>query len=163
MALSDRERQVEREANNAQTVQFVADRQSEMVKEARDLAEKLPKLKEAVDLPGIAELEERHQQVLMEVAAEQRVLATDINLERKPDATVQDEAREHRKDLLEMARVEGRLAEALLEAAQEHPEVGGLAEQAARNQDLLRGVAADQGALPRAGERTERKQGHTGR
>lgn len=149
MALNRKERQVEREANNAQTVQFVAQRQIEMADEASEMASKVPRLKDEFDLEALAELERVHMSTLMEVAAEQKQLATAIHLETSPPEVITATGREHRKDLLEIARTEGRLSEELTALSQENPELGALAEQAERNKEILRGVAANQGSLPK--------------
>lgn len=131
---------VEQAVTNAQTVQFVADREAEIASQADGLAEKQP------EFSAIAALEREHRKRLMEVALEEKRMATAIQFGAEPPESLAARAREHRKELLEVARAEARLSEGLevREALGEekHPTVAVLAEQAQRNRDLLRHVAA---------------------
>lgn len=128
---------VEQRATNAQTVQFVADRQAEMADAADELAQKNP------EWSAVAAMERARRETLMEVAEEERRLATAINIETEPERAAAADERELRKSLLEVARAEKRTAEELWErqSDEDDPTPGVLAEQAERNCDLLRHVA----------------------
>lgn len=128
---------VERSATNAQTVQFVADRATEIASAADELAAERP------EFSTVAALEREHRHTLMEMAQEERRLTTAVQFEENPPPELAAVLREHRKDLLEIAREEGRIAEQL-EAlvTDDHPEIGAMAEQAHRNRQLLREIAA---------------------
>lgn len=136
MGKETRQDLVDQRAANAQTLQFVADRTAEMADAADEQARK------GLGWAGVAAAARAHRKTLMEVATEEKRLATAIQLSDEPDGTMAAAERELRKDLLEVARAEGRLADELLARdAGEDPAAAVLAEQAERNQDLLRHVA----------------------
>lgn len=140
-----KQRLVDQEATNAQTIQFVADQQADIASQADALA------KEEPEFARVAALEREHRKTLQEVASEDHFLATEIQFSTEETCgSVAADIRENRKDLLEIARAESRLGEELLSMAGDDPTVAVLAEQAQRNCDLLRHAAkretqADQG------------------
>lgn len=134
-----RQKLVEQRATNAQTVVFVADRLAEMADTVDELAQKNP------EWSAVAAMERARRDTLMEVAEEEKRLATEINLGTEPERAAAADERELRKDLLEIARSERRTADELWERqrhSDDDPTPGVLAEQAERNADLLRHVAA---------------------
>jgi hypothetical protein len=137
MEESERQRLVEQRATNAQTVQFVADRAAEIASTADELAKK------DTGWSVVAATARDHRKTLMEVALEERNLATEVQLRANPDGDLAARERELRKDLLEVARAEAHMADDLWTRLEqvEDPAVGALAEQAERNMDLLRHVA----------------------
>jgi hypothetical protein len=137
---------VEQRATNAQTVQFVADRAAEIASSADQLAKK------DSGWSAVAAAAREHRRSLMEVAQEEKRLATQIQLGSAPDSALAARERELRKDLLEIARAEGQMAEELWEREQQldDPTPGVLAEQAERNLDLLRHVAGTASGADRA-------------
>jgi hypothetical protein len=138
---------VEQRATNGQTIQFIADRLAEMASQADDLAKKDP------GFSSVGALSREHRMTLMEMAREEKRLATAIQLETQPDRSSAAAQREHRKDLLEMARAEGSLADVLEVwpcTEEDTPTVAVIAEQARRNRDLLRHVAGTQTQADRA-------------
>lgn len=143
MEQPEKQRLVDQEAANAQTVQFVADRATEMASQADNLAKKDP------SWSAVAAVEREHRKTLMELAREERQLATAIQLNVQPADVLAAQEREHRKELLETARAEGQLAGELRQRLAQLPDqegedgaaIGVIAEQAERNQELLRHVA----------------------
>jgi hypothetical protein len=129
---------VDQRALNAQTLQFIADREAEIASQADGIAEEHPEMTQA------AALEREHRKMLMEAALEEKRLATTIQFAELPHGIIAAAERERRKDLLEIARAEGRLAEELKARGADDPTIGVLAEQAERNRDLLRHVAQTQ-------------------
>lgn len=148
MERKERQRLVDREASNAQMVQFVADRQAEIASQADAIQAERPEL--AADMTEAAALEREHRKTLMEMAREQKRLATDIQLQGLPADTMAAALREHRKDMLEMAREEGHLAETLKDVPGDDPTLKVLAEQAERNRQLLRQAAKTESDADRA-------------
>lgn len=126
---------VDQRATNGQTIQFVADRATEIASTADALAKKDP------GWSGVAATAREHRKTLMEIAAEEQRLATAIQMEEQPCREIAAAERERRKDLLEIAREEGRLAEQVQSAGSDDDSAGAIAEQAERNRDLLRHVA----------------------
>lgn len=126
---------VEQEATNTQTMVFVADRQAEIASQADNLAKKRP------DFSAIAAVEREHRKTLMEMANEERQLATAIQLGTHSPERLAVKEREHRMELLQIARAEGELAARLVGLDFDDPTVDVLAEQALRNEDLLRLIA----------------------
>lgn len=148
--MDPKQKLVDQRATNAQTLQFVADQQAAMADQAEALTEESPEARADPTLSQVAELERAHRQTLVEVAQEEKRLATVIQLDGEPAAQIAAEEREHRKDLLEIAREEERLAGALLQPGQEDPTALVIAEQALRNRDLLRHVARTETDADRA-------------
>lgn len=132
---------VDQRALNVQTVVFVADREAEIATQAEALAREKPELGA---VGAVAALERERRKTLMELALEEKRLATEIQMDTTPPEQVAALEREHRKDLLEIARAEERTAQALMAINSEDPTVKVLGEQAERNRDLLRHVARTQ-------------------
>ncbi|MFZ5823153.1 MAG: hypothetical protein ACOY94_02225 [Bacillota bacterium] len=136
MAEKERTRLVEQRATNSQTVAFVADQEAAIADQAEGLAKEHPELGE------FASRERANRDRLQAVVEEERRLATAIQFEFSDELTLAAQAREHRMELLEVAREEGRIAEGLLAREAEDPTVEVLAEQARRNRTLLLHVAS---------------------
>lgn len=130
-----RQELVDQRAANGQTLTFIADRMAEMADQADELARREP------GWTAMAAAERAQRETLLEVAADEKRLATAINTEAAPGRSVAAEERELRKDLLEIARSEGQMANEVLARESDDPAVGVLAEQAGRNRQLLRHVA----------------------
>jgi hypothetical protein len=135
MEHEERQHLVEQRATNGQTLQFIADRLAEMADQADQLARKEP------GWAAMANAERAHRDTLMEAAAEEKRLATAINLEAETARAIAATERELRKDLLEIAREQNHTAANLMARESDDPIVAVLAEQAERNRQLLRYVA----------------------
>ncbi len=144
MAQRSKQELVDQEAKNAQTLVFVADRDAEIASQADALAKEQP------GFAGVAAEVREHRKTLMEVAAEEKQLATDIQFKEAAPETLAAMQREHRKDLLEIARQEGELAGQLKAARDDDGTAAVLAEQAERNRQLLRQVARTETEADRA-------------
>jgi hypothetical protein len=131
----ERQRLMEQRAVNGQTLTFVADRQAEMASTADELA------KEDPAWSTVAAMERERRKTLMEMALEEKRLATEINLVTKPACVVADAERDLRAELLEIARAESDTAADLQAKSPDDPMAAVLAEQAARNRELLQHVA----------------------
>lgn len=144
------QRLVDQRAANAQTVSFVADQEATLAEQAESLAREHPELED------FAARERENQKRLEAVAETERWLSTAIQLEIADELTLASQVREHRMELLEVARAEERIAEELEAQKETDPQVEAMAEQARRNRDLLQHVAETEreasarlrGALP---------------
>lgn len=148
--MDPKQKLVDQRATNAQTLTFIADQQAAMADQAEALTEESPEARADQAVSQIAELERAHRRTLIEVAEDERRLATTIQLHEEPDGQVAAEEREHRKTLLEIAREEERLANQLLQPGEQDPTLLVIAEQALRNRDLLRHVARTETDADRA-------------
>lgn len=140
----ERTRLVEQRAINSQTVAFVADQEATIADQAEGLAREHPGYEE------FAGRERANRERLQGIVEEERRLATAIQFEMADELTMAAQVREHRMELLEVARDEGRLADDLLAREKEDPTVEVLAEQAKRNQELLLHVASTEQTADRA-------------
>lgn len=127
---------VEQRATNAQTVAFVAGQQETIAEQAEALAKEHPALQE------FAERERANRDRLEAVMEVEKRLATAIQFEFAGELALAAQLREHRMEMLEVARAEGRIADELEAHREKDPQVEAMAEQARRNRDLLLHVAA---------------------
>lgn len=148
---------VDQTCADAQTVQFIADRQTEIASSIDQLLKDRPELEE---LSAVAAVEREHRKSLMEMAQEEQRLATAVQFHEDTPDMLAATHREHRKEFLEMARREGRLAETLLATDDQDATVQVLAEQAVRNQGLLRMVAENQTRADHALRESEKPDSH---
>jgi hypothetical protein len=135
-----RQHLVDQRASNAQTVAFVADQQATIADQAEALAREHP------ELQGVADRERANRDRLQRVADREGEVATQILFETADELSLAAQVREHRMELLEVARAEERIADELEAREQADPTVEALVEQARRNRDLLRHVASTERA-----------------